>query len=128
VRHGGLAGARRPPVILRIPVLFQFPRLLPRQPVPLCGGTHTLDEELDKFARRRLGELANRESTASWRQYPVKRTRRGLGGVKLVVTDDHAPLKQAMAEAQGRELLRRLRQMETAVRPAQIHRTRRVRR
>ena len=101
----------------------------------------TLDEELAKFASRRLEEeypylvldaryekvreegvirsqavqvaiginregrrcvlgveLANRESTTSWRDYLVKLQQRGLRGVELVVTDDHAGLKQAIVE------------------------------
>jgi transposase-like protein len=101
----------------------------------------TLDEELNKFASRRLEEaypylvldaryekvreegvirsqavqvaiginregrrcvlavkLANRESTSSWRDFLVKLKQRGLRGVELVVTDDHAGLKQAVVE------------------------------
>lgn len=101
----------------------------------------TLDEELAKFASRRLEEeypylvldaryekvredgvirsqavqvaiginregrrcvlaveLANRESATSWRDFLVKLQQRGLRGVELVVTDDHAGLKQAVVE------------------------------
>lgn len=101
----------------------------------------TLDEELAKFASRRLEEeypylvldaryekvredgvirsqavqvaiginregrrcvlaveLANRESATSWRDFLVKLRQRGLRGVELVVTDDHAGLKQAVVE------------------------------
>jgi transposase-like protein len=101
----------------------------------------TLDEELSKFASRRLEEeypylvldaryekvredgvirsqavqvaigingegrrcvlaveLANRESATSWRDFLVKLKQRGLRGVELVVTDDHAGLKQAIVE------------------------------
>jgi putative transposase len=101
----------------------------------------TLDEELNKFASRRLEEeypylvldaryekvredgvirsqavqvaiginregrrcvlaveLANRESTTSWRDFLMKLKQRGLRGVELVVTDDHAGLKQAVVE------------------------------
>jgi putative transposase len=101
----------------------------------------TLDEELNKFASRRLEEeypylvldaryekvredgvirsqavqvaigingegrrcvlaveLANRESTSSWRDFLEKLKKRGLRGVELVVTDDHAGLKQAIRE------------------------------
>jgi putative transposase len=43
-------------------------------------------------------ELANRESTTSWRDFLVKLQQRGLRGVELVVTDDHAGLKQAVVE------------------------------
>lgn len=43
-------------------------------------------------------ELANRESTSSCRDFLVKLKQRGLRGVELVVTDDHAGLKQAVVE------------------------------
>ncbi len=43
-------------------------------------------------------ELANRESSSSWRDFLVKLQQRGLRGVELVVTDDHAGLKQAVVE------------------------------
>lgn len=43
-------------------------------------------------------ELANRESATSWRDFLVKLQQRGLRGVELVVTDDHAGLKQAIVE------------------------------
>src|ERR1700730_15246429 len=42
--------------------------------------------------------LANRESTASWRDFLLAMKQRGLRGVELVVSDDHASLKQAIAE------------------------------
>jgi len=101
----------------------------------------SLDEELEKFAHRRLEEeypylvldaryekvredavirsqavqvaiginregrrcvlaveLANRESATSWRDFLGKLKQRGLRGVELVVTDDHAGLKQAIPE------------------------------
>ena len=43
-------------------------------------------------------ELANRESTTSWRDFLVGMKERGLRGVGFVVTDDHAGLKKAIAE------------------------------
>ena len=43
-------------------------------------------------------ELANRESTTSWRDFLVGLKQRGLCGVHLVVTDDHEGLKKAVAE------------------------------
>jgi putative transposase len=42
--------------------------------------------------------LANRESTSSWREFLLALKQRGLRGVELVVSDDHAGLKQAIAE------------------------------
>ena len=100
-----------------------------------------LDEELARFARRRLGEtfpylildaryervreagvirsqavliavgidldgrravlaveLANRESTTSWRDFLLGLKERGLHGVELVVSDDHAGLRAAIRE------------------------------
>jgi putative transposase len=42
--------------------------------------------------------LANRESTRSWREFLLALKQRGLRGVELAVSDDHAGLKQAIAE------------------------------
>src|SRR5579859_4621965 len=39
-------------------------------------------------------ELANRESTTSWRDFLAKLRQRGLRGVEFVATDDHPGLKQ----------------------------------
>lgn len=100
-----------------------------------------LDEELDKFAGRRLDEpypylildaryekvredgvirsqavmiaigvdwegrrnvlaveLANRESQTSWKEFCLKLKTRGLSGVELVISDDHAGLRKAISE------------------------------
>jgi putative transposase len=43
-------------------------------------------------------ELANRESTSSWRTFLEGLRTRGLRGVEFVVTDDHAGLVQAIRE------------------------------
>jgi len=43
-------------------------------------------------------DLANRESTSSWREFLLALRKRGLGGVEFVVSDDHAGLKAAIAE------------------------------
>jgi len=43
-------------------------------------------------------ELANRESTSSWKDHLVRLKQRGLHGVRLVVSDDHAGLKRAIME------------------------------
>jgi putative transposase len=43
-------------------------------------------------------ELADRESTTSWRDLLIGLKQRGLAGVHLVVTDDHEGLKKAVAE------------------------------
>ena len=43
-------------------------------------------------------ELANRESISSWKEFLLGLRRRGLTGVELVVTDDHAGLRAAIAE------------------------------
>lgn len=49
--------------------------------------------------RQVLGvELANRESATSWREFLLKLKGRGLRGVRLVVSDDHAGLKKAIGE------------------------------
>lgn len=42
--------------------------------------------------------LANRESTSSWRDFLLALKQRGLRGVELVASDDHAGLKQAIGE------------------------------
>lgn len=100
-----------------------------------------LDEELDKFAGRRLEEpypylildaryekvredgvirsqavmiaigvdwegrrnvlaveLANRESQTSWKDFCLRLKSRGLSGVELVISDDHAGLRKAISE------------------------------
>jgi putative transposase len=43
-------------------------------------------------------ELANRESASSWKEFLLKLKSRGLRGVVLAVSDDHAGLKRAIAE------------------------------
>jgi len=43
-------------------------------------------------------ELANRESTSSWREFLLRLKERGLQGVELVISDDHPGLKQAISE------------------------------
>jgi len=43
-------------------------------------------------------ELANRESTSSWRDFLLGLKQRGLHGVEFVVSDDHPGLKQAIRE------------------------------
>lgn len=43
-------------------------------------------------------ELANRESRSSWKEFLLGLKERGLSGVEFVVSDDHAGLKQAIAE------------------------------
>lgn len=43
-------------------------------------------------------ELANRESRNSWREFLSGLLRRGLRGVELTITDDHAGLKKAIQE------------------------------
>ena len=101
----------------------------------------SMDEELDKFASRRLEEaypylildaryekiresgvignqavmiaigvdwegrrnvlaveLANRESQSSWKSFCMELKARGLHGVELVISDDHAGLRKAIAE------------------------------
>ena len=44
-------------------------------------------------------ELANRESTGSWKEHLLRLKERGRHGVQLVVSDDHAGLKRAIMEA-----------------------------
>lgn len=49
--------------------------------------------------RQVLGvELANRESASSWKDFLLTLRQRGLQGVELVVSDDHAGLRKAIAE------------------------------
>ncbi len=43
-------------------------------------------------------ELANRESTSSWKNHLVRLKERGLHGVRLAASDDHAGLKRAIME------------------------------
>ena len=49
--------------------------------------------------RQVLGvELAHRESASSWKDFLLSLRQRGLKGVELVVSDDHAGLRKAIAE------------------------------
>ena len=49
--------------------------------------------------RQILGvELSNRESSSSWKEFLLSLKERGLKGVELVVSDDHAGLRKAIAE------------------------------
>jgi transposase-like protein len=43
-------------------------------------------------------ELASRETGSSWREFLLGLRQRGLSGVELVITDDHAGLRAAVAE------------------------------
>jgi putative transposase len=43
-------------------------------------------------------EMANRESTSSWKEFLTGLRERGLRGVQLVVSDDHPGLKRAIRE------------------------------
>jgi putative transposase len=52
--------------------------------------------------RQILGvDLANRESTSSWRDFLLGLKQRGLYGVEFVASDDHPGLKQAIREVLG---------------------------
>jgi len=54
--------------------------------------------------RQVLGvDLANRESQSSWRDFVLALKQRGLSGVELAVSDDHAGLRKATAEILGRK-------------------------
>lgn len=44
-------------------------------------------------------ELANRESESSWKDFIAQLRQRGLRGVELVISDDHAGLRKAIAES-----------------------------
>ena len=43
-------------------------------------------------------ELANRESTSSWKEFLLDLRQRGLSGVEFVVSDDHPGLRRAIME------------------------------
>jgi len=55
---------------------------------------------IDWEGRRRIigVELAARESATSWRDFLLGLKARGLAGVRLAISDDHASLKRAIAE------------------------------
>ena len=55
---------------------------------------------IDPEGRRQIlaVELAGRESAASWRELLLSLKARGLCGVRLAISDDHAGLKRALAE------------------------------
>ena len=42
--------------------------------------------------------MANRESASSWKEFLLSLKQRGLKGVEMVVSDDHAGLEKAIAE------------------------------
>ena len=46
-------------------------------------------------------ELAHRESQSSWKEFCLGLKARGLSGVELVISDDHAGLRKAIAEVFG---------------------------
>ncbi len=46
-------------------------------------------------------EVANRESRSSWKEFLLGLKARGLSGVELVISDDHAGLKRAIGEVFG---------------------------
>ncbi len=47
-------------------------------------------------------EVANRESSTSWKEFELALKQRGLSGVELVVSDDHAGLRAAIREVFSR--------------------------
>lgn len=67
----------------------------------ICSRAVLVAIGIDWEGRRQiLGvELADRESTSSWKSFLLGLKSRGLHGVHLTVTDDHAGLKKAIAEA-----------------------------
>ena len=66
----------------------------------ICSRAVLVAIGIDWEGRRQiLGvELADRESTSSWKNFLLGLKSRGLHGVHLTVTDDHAGLKKAIAE------------------------------
>lgn len=66
----------------------------------ICSRAVLVAIGIDWEGRRRiLGvELAGRESATSWREFLLGLKARGLAGVRLAITDDHAGLKRAIAE------------------------------
>lgn len=52
-------------------------------------------------------ELANRETTNSWRDFLVALRKRGLHGVEFVVSDDHAGLRKAISEVMPESIWQR---------------------
>lgn len=52
----------------------------------------------DGFRQVLAVELANRESQTSWRDFLIRLRERGLSGVEVVVSDDHAGLRRALRE------------------------------
>jgi putative transposase len=64
---------------------------------------------IDGDGRRQvLGvDLANRETASSWKSFLLSLKERGLKGVELVVSDDHAGLRKAIAEVMPESLWQR---------------------
>jgi putative transposase len=77
----------------------------------ISGMVQKLDEELERFAQRRLEEpypylildaryeKASRESLSSWKELLAGLRQRSLQGVEFVVSDNHAGLRGAVQEA-----------------------------
>jgi putative transposase len=66
----------------------------------ICSRAVLIAIGIDFEGRRQiLGvELANRESASSWKEFLLSLKARGLKGIELVVSDDHAGLRKAIAE------------------------------
>jgi len=66
----------------------------------VCSRAVQVAIGIDWEGRRQvLGvELANRESETSWKEFLLGLKERGLHGVQLVVSDDHAGLKRAIGQ------------------------------
>jgi len=66
----------------------------------ICSHAVLIAIGIDMEGRRQiLGvEMANRETAGSWKEFLLSLKRRGLKGVELVVSDDHAGLRKSIAE------------------------------
>ena len=71
-----------------------------RESGAICSQAVLIAIGIDWEGRRQiLGvEIANRESASSWKGFLLSLKERGLNGVELVVSDDHAGLRKAIAE------------------------------
>lgn len=114
--HGFSASAVSAIVVKMDGELAAFARRRLEQPLPYLildaryekvreGGTVTSQAVLvavavDWDGRRQIVgvEMANRESTSSWRDFLSGLKERGLHGVEFVASDDHAGLKRAIRE------------------------------
>jgi transposase-like protein len=80
-----------------------------RQEGIICSRAVLVAIGVDGEGRRQIlaVELANRESSSSWKEFLLRLKKRGLRGVRFVVSDDHPGLKSAISQVLAEALWQR---------------------